>query len=261
MKKLMKNNFDKSVTSFSPEGRVYQIEYSIRAADISGATCIATKGLNTVCLIEERKNFIIYNIPSSDSISLELNKYTGFVCSGIPGDLNYLVSEIIQEFCYFNEKNGHEISIDQLANLIANKNQVLSQQSITRLLGVKTIFFGIDKEIGPIIIKMDPSGYFSSHSICAIGENSNDFITYIQKNDISYDFRYFKYEKLITYTISLLQNILKNDIKATDIKITIISIEKKFQTLSLEDVDKYLEKLKKINKIIKTQIYNELIIK
>jgi len=250
MGKWTNTSFDKNIISFSPEGRIYQVEYAIRAADISGSTCIAIKGLNTVCMIEEEK-FLTYDIPSLDSISLQLNRYTGCVCSGIPGDLSYLVSEIIQEFCQFNEKNGHEISIDQLANSISIKNQILTQQCLTRLLGVKTIFFGIDKEIGPMIIKMDSSGYFTSHSICAIGGKSNDFKTYIQKNDISHDFKYFNYEKIVTFTISLIQNILKNDLRAINLKITVISLEKEFQILSLFEIENYLEKINKINKIVR----------
>ena len=130
------------------------------------------------------------------------------------------------------------------------KNQVLTQQAFTRIPAVKTIFFGIDNEVGPLLLKMDPSGYFSSYSSCAIGEKAKDFIEYIQKNDISSETKYFSREKTILNTLSLLEHVLKTDLKATHVKISVVSIKNKIQTLSLLEIDNYLEKLKKLNQII-----------
>ncbi len=55
MEKNSKFVFDKNINSFSPEGRLYQVEYSIKASEISGSTCIATKGFDTICVIEDKK--------------------------------------------------------------------------------------------------------------------------------------------------------------------------------------------------------------
>ena len=94
---------------------------------------------------------------------------------------------------------------------------------------------------------MDPSGFFSSYSICGIGEKEIEFISYAKKNSIVPGIKYFNYEKTITFTLSLIQHFLKSDLKATDIKITIVSTKNKFQILSLREIDYYLEKLRKIN--------------
>lgn len=250
MEKNSKFAFDKNINSFSPEGRLYQVEYSIKAAEISGSTCIVTKGFDTICVIEDKKRNSGDETIIGDSISFGINNYSGCVCSGFPGDLNFLKSEIIEEFCKFYQKNGFEISLDQLANTISMKNQVLTQQAFIRIPAVKTIFFGIDNEVGPLLLKMDPSGYFSSYSSCAIGEKAKDFIEYIQKNDISSETKYFSREKTILNTLSLLEHVLKTDLKATHVKISVVSIKNKIQTLSLLEIDNYLEKLKKLNQII-----------
>jgi 20S proteasome subunit alpha 1 len=244
--------FDKNINSFSPEGRLYQIEYAIKSSKNSGTTCIAIKGRNTVCMIEENKKSLYQTTVELDSISFKLNNFLGCVCSGIPGDLSYLKSEIIQEYCSFYEKNGFDITIEHLTNLMAIKNQVLTQQSFTRILAVNTIFFGIDNETGPVVLKLDPSGYFSSCSISVIGEKENEFKSYILKNNFFPDIKFYDYEKTVTFTISLLQHVLKNDLKAIDMKITVISEEKKFQILSLKEIYYYLERLKKINQNIKS---------
>ena len=247
--------YDKNINSFSPEGRLYQVEYAMKAADVNGATCLAARGLNTICVIEEKENKFLNSTTPSDSVSLKLNESIGCVCSGISGDLKFQISEIIKEYCDFYDKHGFEISLEQLANFISIKNQVLTQQSFTRLSGIKTIFFGIDNEIGPLLLKMDSSGIFSSHQVCCIGEKSVDFKVHIQKNNFFAEFKYYGYEKTVALTISLIQHVLKNDLKATDLKITVISKGKKFQILTLNEIDNYLEKLKKINQNIKVINY------
>ena len=253
MEKVSRFAFDKNINTFSPEGRLFQVEYAIRSSELSGTTCIVTKSFDSVCLVEENKKNLLNDVSPYDSLSFSLNGHTGCVCSGIPGDLGYLRSEIIQEYCNFYNENGFDVSIDQLASLISGKNQALTQQSYTRLLGAKTIFFGIDRETGPSVVKMDPSGYLSSHISCAIGEKAKEFSNYMQRNKLPPEIKNYSCEKIIAYTISILQNILKYDIKAVDIKITVISSKDKTRTLTLEEVDNYLEKLKKINQVAKTQ--------
>ena len=109
MEKNSKFAFDKNINSFSPEGRLYQVEYSIKAAEISGSTCIVTKGFDTICVIEDKKRNSGDETIIGDSISFGINNYSGCVCSGFPGDLNFLKSEIIEVFCQFYQKNGFEI--------------------------------------------------------------------------------------------------------------------------------------------------------
>lgn len=251
MERGSKSIFDKNINSFSPEGRLYQVEYALRASNISGATCIASKGLNTICIIEEKEKNFLQNLSEVDSLSIQLNSFLGCVCSGMSGDLGYLISEIIREFCNFYERNGFEMTVEQLANSISLKNQVLTQQSFTRLLGVKVIFFGIDKETGPSIVRLDPSGYISTHSICAIGGGGDDFKAYIQKNNLPSEIKFYDYERTVTFTISLLNHVLQNDLKAINLKISIISEKRVFQVLTLKQIDFFLEKLKKINQIVK----------
>jgi 20S proteasome subunit alpha 1 len=253
MEKISRFFYDKNINSFSPEGRLYQVEYAIKGSDVTGSTCIVTKGLNTVCLVEEKKEGLVNTTSQVDSISYKLSNYIGCVCSGVAGDLKNQVSEIVQEFCNHYEKNGFEISIEQLANSIAIKTQILTQQSFSRLPAIKTIFFGIDRETGPLIIKMDPTGYFSSHSFCAIGEKSYNFMLFTQKNRSLSEIKKYNYEKTVIITISFLQNVLKNDLKAIDLKITVISGKNGHQILSFNEIDNYLEKLKKINQIIHDQ--------
>merc|ERR1711939_710607 len=123
MERSSKLVFDKNINSFSPEGRLYQLEYTIKASDNSGSLCIVTKGLDSICLVEEKKRNLIELKCLKDSFSAQLDDFGGCVCSGIPGDLNSSITEIIQEFVNFHQRNGYNISIDQLASNISKKNK------------------------------------------------------------------------------------------------------------------------------------------
>ena len=141
MERNSKFIFDKNINSFSPEGRLYQLEYTIKASDNSGAVCIITKGLDSICLVEEKKRNLFDSKSSKDSFSLKLDDFSGCVCSGISGDLNSTISEIIQEFIYFHEKNGYNISIDQLANNISKKKTNFNTTIFHKTFRCKNCFF------------------------------------------------------------------------------------------------------------------------
>mmetsp|Transcript_44749 Transcript_44749/g.91332 ORF Transcript_44749/g.91332 Transcript_44749/m.91332 type:complete len:250 (-) Transcript_44749:2573-3322(-) len=230
--------YDKHITMFSPQGRLFQVEYAFKASQNFGSTCIALKGEDNLCAIIYKKQSENYGNSGLNSSFLSLGNYTGCICTGFPGDIQMQIQEALKESVDFFKTFSYEIPVEDLARKVSGKNQVFTQHAFMRPLGVKTIFLGIDEEMGPQIYKCDPSGYYSSHLVCAIGEKEAQITNYIKKKAKFFNDHYFSYVSTVSKTISILQHVLEADIKTTDITV-IVSVKGgyKFRQLSEKEID------------------------
>jgi 20S proteasome subunit alpha 1 len=234
-------NFDRYVTIFSQEGRLFQIEYALKASNNFNSTSIGVKGVDTVCGIIDNKNIELLNDQYNISNYFFINDNIGCICSGLPGDILMFNQSAIEEASEYFNKFRQNISIEYLTKKISEKNQINTQYSYTRPLGVKSIILGIENEIGPKVYKLDSSGYFNSHLVCAIGEKEHEINKYVLKKSKYYISNNFPHLITVANSILLLQRVLKNDIKSTDLKIIVSTIKRKqIKTLTQSEIDRYL---------------------
>lgn len=73
------------------------------------------------------------------------------------------------------------MAIDYLARLIADKAQVRTQQAGMRAFGVTTIIFGVDEELGPLLYKVDPAGYYVGYRACSAGSKETEATNFLEK--------------------------------------------------------------------------------
>lgn len=151
--------YDRHITIFSPEGRLYQIEYAFNAVKSVGISSVALKGKDCVIMLTQKKVTDKLIDPKSVTQMYKLGDKIGCCMTGLPGDSVAQVQRTRQEALDFKFKNGFEIPISYLANRLADICQVYTQHASMRALGCVMFIGGID-ENGPQLYKVDPSGYF-----------------------------------------------------------------------------------------------------
>ena len=93
---LSKNDYDRGVNTFSPEGRLFQVEYALEAIKL-GSTAIGMVCAEGVVLGVERRVNSKLIVPSSIEKIYEVDNHIGVATSGIVSDARTLVDHAIAE--------------------------------------------------------------------------------------------------------------------------------------------------------------------
>ncbi|KAL9242166.1 hypothetical protein vseg_016192 [Gypsophila vaccaria] len=231
--------YDRHITIFSPEGRLFQVEYAFKAVKSSGITSIAVRGKDCVCVVTQKK--VPDKLLDQTSVThlFKVTKFIGLLATGMTADSRNLVQQARQQAAEFRHKYGYEMPVDVLARWIADKSQVYTQHAYMRPLGVVAIVVGIDEEKGPQLFKCDPAGHFFGHKATSAGSKDQEAINFLEKkmkNDPA-----FTYEETVQTAISALQSVLQEDFKATEIEVGVVRTEDPaFRALSTEEIDEHL---------------------
>eukprot|EP00270_Netrium_digitus_P008739 TRINITY_DN2626_c0_g1_i1.p1 TRINITY_DN2626_c0_g1~~TRINITY_DN2626_c0_g1_i1.p1 ORF type:complete len:248 (-),score=67.11 TRINITY_DN2626_c0_g1_i1:179-922(-) len=232
--------YDRHITIFSPEGRLYQVEYAFKAVKTGGVTSIGVRGKDSVCVVTQKKVPDKLQDPASVTHLFRITKFIGMLATGLTADARSLVVKARNEAAEFRFKFGYEIPVDYLARRLADMAQVYTQQAYMRPLGVSTILLGIDEELGPQLLKIDPAGWFVGYKAASAGAKEQEATNFLEKKLKGSPSH--SYDETVQLAISALQSVLSEDFKATEIEVGVVRSEgnRNFQVLTTEEIEQHL---------------------
>ncbi|KXN67789.1 N-terminal nucleophile aminohydrolase [Conidiobolus coronatus NRRL 28638] len=234
--------YDRHITVFSREGRLYQVEYAFKAISNSGQTSVGVRGKTCSVVATQRKIPDKLLDPSTVSQLFQITPNIGCVMTGLIPDSRAQVSKAREEAADFRYKYGYEITPDILAKRLANINQVYTQHAAMRPLGVSMILIGMDEEEGPRLFKIDPAGYYVGYKATGAGAKQQDVLNHLEKklkreSELSD-------QDTIELAITTLSTVLSVDFKPSEIEIAIVSEENpKFVVLNESQIEAHLQRI------------------
>lgn len=171
----MSRRYDQRVTTFSPEGRLYQVEYALEAISHAGA-CLGILCSDGVVLAAERRNLSKLldkrgRITRASEKMYEIDNHIGCAVAGITADANALIQKarlFAQRYLYtYNEP----VPVEYLVQQIADAKQSYTQFGGLRPYGVSFLFAGWDRHLGYQLYNSDPSGNYGGWKAIAIGQH------------------------------------------------------------------------------------------
>ncbi len=171
--------YDRAITVFSPDGRLFQVEYA-REAIKKGSTALGIRFKNGVVLISDKKvRSRLVEQNSMEKIQL-IDDYVATVTSGLVADARILIDlarvSVQQEKITY----GSLVNIENLVKKVADQMQQYTQYGGVRPYGVAMIFAGSDS-IGPRLFDCDPAGTINEYKAVVIGEFRNQVLESLEK--------------------------------------------------------------------------------
>ncbi|UCE09590.1 MAG: archaeal proteasome endopeptidase complex subunit alpha [Candidatus Thorarchaeota archaeon] len=163
--------YDRAITVFSPEGRLYQVEYATEAVR-HGPLAVGVKAVDGVVLAgEKRTPHSLVDISSLKKILL-IDDHVGTAIAGLHADARKLIDQARIRAQINKLSYDEPIMIRSLVVDICDTKQLHTQYGGARPFGVSLLVAGID-DGGPQLYTTDPSGSFWGWKAAAIGKESD----------------------------------------------------------------------------------------
>lgn len=172
---LTRSEYDRGVNTYSPEGRLLQVEYAIEAIKL-GSTAIGVCTNEGVVMVVEKRITSPLMEPTKVEKIFEVDKHIACATSGLMADSRMLLErarvESQNHWFVYNEPMYVESCARAVSNLaIQFGDSDDSGTAMSRPFGVAILFAGIDSG-KPQLFHMDPSGTLLRYDAKAIGSGS-----------------------------------------------------------------------------------------
>lgn len=223
-----------SLTTFAPSGKLMQVDYALNAV-AAGPTSLGIKAKNGVVIATEKKiTSILVDESTVEKISSCTNNI-GMTYSGMGPDFRVLVKRGRKTAqAYFLEYKDPQ-PVSQFVRDVAGVCQEFTQSGGVRPFGVSLLVAGFD-DSGPNLWQVDPSGSYWAWKASAIGKNSSNAKTFLEKR---YDPE-MELDDAIHTAILALKIGFEGAVTEENIEIGIVDESREFRVLKPSQVKDYI---------------------
>uniref|UniRef100_A0A7R9VIP1 Proteasome subunit alpha type n=1 Tax=Chlamydomonas euryale TaxID=1486919 RepID=A0A7R9VIP1_9CHLO len=226
-----------SLTTFSPSGKLAQIEYALNAV-AAGVTSLGISATDGVVIATEKKlPSVLVDEDTVQKINM-VSPNIGVVYSGMGPDFRVLVRRARKTAQAYYTLYKENIPVAQLVRETAAVMQEFTQSGGVRPFGVSLMMAGYDDN-GPQLYQIDPSGTYFAWRASAIGKNMINAKTFLEKRyneDIGI-------EDAIHTALLTLKEGFEGQVSGSNIEVGIIGPDRKFRVLTEAEVSDYLEEV------------------
>ncbi|CAD8113084.1 unnamed protein product [Paramecium primaurelia] len=239
-----KTDYDRGVNTFSPEGRLFQVEYALQAIKL-GASALAIKVNEGVVLAGERKLNSTLLEPKSIEKIYEIDTHVACTASGFIPDARTLVEHARVESQNHKFNYGESINVRALTQIVCDlaldfgESDSKNKTRMSRPYGVALLIAGVSDQ-GPQIYQTDPTGTMIEYQAKGIGA-ADEGIQSILKEQYKQDLTLEQAERL---AILCLKNVMEEKINNKNVELAVITtVEKRFTQRTPEQIQNLIDKV------------------
>ncbi|PIZ51677.1 proteasome subunit alpha [Candidatus Woesearchaeota archaeon CG_4_10_14_0_2_um_filter_33_13] len=229
-----KMGYDRSITMFSPDGRLLQVEYAKKTVK-QGSTAIGLVCKDGIVFIADKRVTSKLMVPSTIEKTFRVDDHIVASAAGIISDARVLVDraqlKAQQHFVTYDTK----IDVISIVKEICDLQQICTQSAGLRPFGVSMLVGGVEEDGDLKLFLTEPYGLYFQYMAAVIGEGESEIEPILQK----------KYKPSMTvneglkFGLELLKEFLKGELgfeRIDAVKITLT--EKKSTKLGVDELKK-----------------------
>ena len=236
--------YDRAITVFSPDGRLFQVEYAIETVR-RGALALGINTKDGVIIAVDEKTKKLQRSINPQKL-FQIDYHIGAAAAGYIPDARVQVDNAR----FFSQSNklvyDEPVEVETVAKHLADQCQQYTQYGGARPIGVSLVIGGVDSN-GSTLYLTDPSGAYVMYSAIAIGDNSDEANEFLEK----YYNKKMSLDDAAMLAISTIQNFNKDENSLEYIKMSQIKSDTR-QFEFINDV-----KIKKLADTAKTKYMPE----
>lgn len=232
-----KGGYDRAITVFSPDGKLFQVQYAQEAVK-RGYTALGIKTDAGVVFAAEMK-------PPSELVEdgsvekiFQVDDHIGASASGLIADARVLMDRARIEAQVNRIRYDEPIPVQTLARSIGDIKQIYTQHAGVRPFGARFLIGGVEN--GSHLFETDPSGVVAAYKAHAIGGGASSAIEVLEDG---YDGG-MELDDTVLLALKALRTVIEGKIQPKNVEMATIDAEvKKFKKLSREEISEYIERL------------------
>ncbi|RDI71025.1 archaeal proteasome endopeptidase complex subunit alpha [Halopelagius longus] len=172
--------YDRGITIFSPDGRLYQVEYA-REAVKRGTASVGVRTPEGVVLAADKRSRSPLMEPTSVEKLHKADTHIGLASAGHVADARQLIDFARRQAQVNRLRYGEPIGIETLTKNVTDHIQQYTQVGGARPFGVALLIGGVENGT-PRLYETDPSGTPYEWKAVSIGEDRGDLQEYLEEN-------------------------------------------------------------------------------
>jgi len=237
---LDSQNYDQDVATFSPSGKVYQIEYAQQAVNL-GSAALAIKGKDHVVFCAIKKN------PNDLSEYIEkiykIDNHLLCTAAGLTADIIFLLGKMRSKCSSKNFTIEQPIGISRLVRSTCEDLHEHTMLYSGRPLGASFLIGGYDADKGAQLFQTCPSTEFYECKAMAVGDRSQTAQTYLEKHH--QEFKNCSLEELILHAIEAIRSTVPStsEFDHKSCSLAVIGKDTPFKTFTEQETSNFINRL------------------
>lgn len=229
-----KMGYDRSITMFSPDGRLLQVEYAKKTVK-QGSTAIGLACKDGVVFIADKRVTSKLMVPEAIEKMFRVDDHIAATAAGIISDARVLVDRAQLKAQQHAVTYDSKIDVLSIVKDMCDLKQICTQSAGLRPFGVSMIVGGVEEDGTIKLFLTEPYGLYFQYKACVIGEGDGEVEPFLQK----------KYKPSLTVEeglrlgLAAMKEFLKGEFNVERVDASFIDTERKrFTKLSDEEIAK-----------------------